>query len=113
MLQVSTTSYYDWCNRPKAAREKENEFLTKLIKGVFESQRNGCGTRVIKKALSRQSYKVSRRRIGRLMKQAGLVCKTKKKFKVTTNSKHNYPVAPNILNRQFTVAKPNQAWVGR
>ncbi len=41
-----------------------------------------------------------------------MYCKTKKKFKATTNSKHNNPVAPNILNRQFTVAKPNQAWVG-
>lgn len=46
------------------------------------------------------------------MKELGLFCKTTRKFKATTNSKHNYPVAPNRLNRQFTVKKPNQAWVG-
>lgn len=112
MLEVSTTAYYDWCNRPEAARTKENKMLGELISAIFESQRDGCGTRVIKKSLARQGYTVSRRRISRLMKQAGLHCKTKKKFKATTNSKHNNPVAPNILNRQFTVAKPNHAWVG-
>jgi len=112
MLQVSTTAYYDWCKRPKSAREKENGALTELVNDVFKSQRNGCGSRSIKKALSRLDYQVSRRRIGRLMRKAGLFGKTKKKFKATTNSKHNYPVAPNLLDRQFTVAKPNRVWVG-
>ena len=55
---------------------------------------------------------VSRRRIGRLMKQTGLVCKTKKKFKVTTDSKHNKPIAPNLLKRVFTVSKPDRYYVG-
>lgn len=112
MLQVSTAAYYDWCKRSKSEREIENEKLTELIKVIFEGQRDGCGSRVIKKALFRQGHKVSRRRIGRLMKKAGLRCKTRKKFKATTNSKHNNPVAPNILDRQFVQAKPNQAWVG-
>ena len=89
-----------------------DDFLAELIKSIFNNQRKGCGTRVIKKALLRQGYQISRRRIGRLMKKRGLFCKTTKKFKATTNSKHNYPVAPNRLNRQFTVKKPNQAWVG-
>lgn len=112
MLEVSRTAYYDWCKRPKSTREQENDVLTELVKDVFKSQQNGCGTRTIKKALSRLSYRVSRRRIGRLMKQNGLFCKTKRKFKATTNSKHNYPVAPNLLNREFTVTKPNRVWVG-
>ncbi len=54
----------------------------------------------------------SRRRIGRLMNQAGLWCKTKKKFKVTTDSKHNKAIAPNLLNRQFTVTQPDRYYVG-
>jgi len=112
MLQVSTTAYYDWCKNPKTPRALENDVLTALIKTIFEGQRYGCGTRVIKKALYRQGHQVSRRRIGRLMKQAELRCKTRKKFKATTNSKHNHPVAPNILDRQFTQTKPNHAWVG-
>lgn len=112
MLEVSTTAYYDWCKRPQSARSKTNEMLRNLIKEIFKDQREGCGTRVIKKVLSRQGYRISRRRIGLLMKQAGLFCKTKRKFKATTNSRHNNPVAQNILKREFTVEKPNQVWVG-
>jgi len=55
---------------------------------------------------------VSRRRIGRLMGAAGLACKTKRKFKATTNSNHKLPIAPNHLDRQFTVQQPNQTYVG-
>jgi transposase InsO family protein len=55
---------------------------------------------------------VSRRRIGRLMVQAGLWCKTKKRFKVTTDSKHNKPIAPNLLKRQFTVSEADRYYVG-
>ncbi len=55
---------------------------------------------------------VSRRRIGRLMNQAGLACKTKKKFKATTDSKHNKPIAPNLLDRQFNVSQPDRYYVG-
>lgn len=112
ILGVSKTGYYAWCSRSKTKREKENELLSELIKEIFRQQRNGCGTRTIKKALSRKDYQVSRRRIGRLMRSEKLFCKTKKKFKATTNSKHDKPVAPNKLNRIFTATKPNQKWVG-
>lgn len=112
MLKVSTTAFYDWCKRPKSSLEKENETLTESIKVIFEGQQNGCGTRTIKKALSREGERVSRRRIGRLMSEAELFCKTKKKFKATTDSKHDKPIAPNRLNREFTAEKPNQKWVG-
>lgn len=112
MLEVSKTAYYEWCGRPKTSQEKADELLTELIKEIFGQQRNGCGTRTIKKALLRQGYRVSRRRIGRLMRAEGLFCKTRKKFKATTNSKHDNPVAPNRLNREFTVDTPNQKWVG-
>ena len=112
MLGVSPSGYYDWLNRPPSAKQLSDEQLISLITEIFNSQRDGCGTRAIKKALSRQGYLISRRRIGRLMKQAGLRCKTIKKFKATTDSKHNYPVAPNLLDRVFTVSKPNRVWVG-
>ena len=112
MLGVSPSGYYDWQKRSPSPRQLEDEQLIPLITEIFRSQRDGCGTRAIKKALERHGYRVSRRRIGRLMKQTGLRCKTRKKFKATTNSKHNYPVAPNLLNRAFNVNKPNQAWVG-
>lgn len=70
------------------------------------------GTRRIAKILAKNEIAISRKRIGRLMTAAGLVCKTKCRFKVTTDSKHNYPVAPNLLERQFTVFNPDKYWVG-
>ena len=112
ILEVSKTAYYDWLDRPPSALEIENEHLTLLITDIFEGQRRGCGTRTIKKALSRKNYHTSRRRIGKLMKKENLVCKTKKKFKATTNSKHDNPIAPNLLDRQFPVYKPTEVWVG-
>lgn len=112
MLDVSTTSYYEWCKRLPTITEIENDTLTESITEIFLEQRSGCGTRTIKKALHQQGSHVSRRRIGRLMSEAELSCKTKRKFKATTNSKHNKPVAKNVLNRNFTAERPNQKWVG-
>ena len=112
ILNVSKTGYYAWCSRSETEREKESKLLSELIKEIFGEQRNGSGTRTIKKALGRKNHQVSRRRIGRLMRAQELFCKTKKKFKATTNSKHDKPIAPNRLNREFTATKPNQKWVG-
>jgi putative transposase len=95
----------------KNTAREATELLTALIKDIFGEQRNNCGTGTIKKALSRQNYRVSRRRNGKLMKEEGLFCKTNKKFKATTNSKHDNPVALNRLDREFTVDKPSQKWV--
>jgi putative transposase len=70
------------------------------------------GTRRLQKSLLSRDWAASRRRIGRLMWEADLVCKTKRKFKATTISKHDQPIAPNHLDRQFTVNQPNQAYAG-
>ena len=111
-MNVSRSSYYGWLNSPKTEREKENNILIEMIKTLFQKGRRSYGTRRIKRKLAEQGKRVSRRRIGRLMQQAGLVCKTKKKFKVTTDSKHNKPIAPNLLKREFTVSKPDRYYVG-
>ena len=111
-MKVSRSSYYEWLNSPTTEREKENELLTEMITILFQKGRGSYGTRRIKRKLAEQGKSVSRRRIGRLLNQAGLVCKTKKKFKVTTDSKHNKPIAPNLLKREFTVPKPDRYYVG-
>jgi transposase InsO family protein len=67
------------------------------------------GTRRLKKVLEKQGYTASRLRIGRIMQESQLRCKTKRRFKATTNSKHTLPIAPNQLDRQFNVNKPDQA----
>lgn len=112
ILGVSTSAYYDWCKLTPTARTVSDLSLTDKVNSIFTGLRESCGTRPIKKVLSRAGQQVSRRRIGRLMEESGLRCKTRKKFKATTNSKHSHPVAENILNREFSVTQPNKVWVG-
>jgi len=111
-MKVTRSRYYHWLTSPKTEREKENEKLTETLKVLFEKGRASYGTRRLKNRFAEQGITVSRRRIGRLMVQAGLWCKTKKKFKVTTDSKHNKPIAPNLLARQFTVPQADRYYVG-
>jgi transposase InsO family protein len=111
-MQVSRSAYYDWQRRSATAREQGDTELTGIIQEEFTKSRATYGTRRIQQTLVNRNLPVSRRRIGRLMREAGLACKTKRRFKATTDSKHNRPVAANHLNRQFTVPKPNQVYAG-
>jgi len=86
--------------------------MIEVTKALFQKSRKNYGTRRLKKALIGLDRHVSRRRIDRLMGGAGLACKTKRKFKATTNSKHNLPIAQNYLDQQFTVPQPNHAYIG-
>ena len=111
-MKVSRSGYYDWLNRPISNRDQENMRLTKMIEQIFIEGRGCYGIRRISKKLQNDGIFISNRRISRLMLNADLSCKTKNKFKVTTDSKHNKPVSPNLLNRQFNVTQPDTYWVG-
>lgn len=112
ILKVSRSRYYDWLKQPPSARTRENNALAEKIKMIFIQHKCRYGSRRIRKALLNIGYQVSRRRVCKLMKAENLYCKTTRKFKITTDSKHNLPVAPNILNRHFSPSQPNQAYVG-
>ena len=107
-----SASYYEWRNAPLSKRFKENKAISEKIRLTFNASRKTYGTRRIKKVLAKEGWVVSRCRIGRLMSTLGLICKTKRKFKITTDSKHSLPVVDNLLNRQFATDKPNQCYVG-
>jgi putative transposase len=111
-MKVSRSAYYSWLHRTPTSREQEDTELTDIIQEEFTRSRATYGTRRIKQTLINRDLSVSRRRIGRLMTKANLSCKTKRKFKATTDSKHNLLVADNHLDRQFTVFKPNQIYAG-
>ena len=111
-MSVSRSAYYAWLERRQTTLEKEDIELIEIIKVLFKKGRENYGTRRLKKALAGKGWHVSRRRIGRLMRIAGIACKTKRKFKVTTDSKHSLPIAPNRLDRQFSATQPNQTYVG-
>lgn len=108
----SKSAYYGWLQRKPTLREQSDDKLIPIIQSIFAKSRATYGTRRIRQTLQRKDLPVGRRRIGRLMHAAGLACKTKRKFKATTDSKHNLPVADNLLDRQFSVQQPNQAYVG-
>ncbi|MCD4687707.1 MAG: IS3 family transposase [Desulfuromonadaceae bacterium] len=112
VLQVSRSGYYDYLCRPPSDHRNEDDKLRLQINAAFEKGRKNYGTRRIKCALAKEEITVSRRRIGRLMREEGLLVQTKRKFKVTTDSNHDKPIAPNLLDREFTVATQDTVYVG-
>jgi len=112
LFGVGRTSYYDWLKAEPSKHTLENKMLTARIKELFMESRCTYGSRRIRRALMAMGITISRRRVGKLMKQSQLYCKTKRKFKVTTDSNHKLPIAVNVLQRDFVAIKPNQKYVG-
>lgn len=112
VLQVSRSGYYESLRRPPSCHSRDDEELRPQIKAAFEKGRKNYGTRRIKVELEKQEATASRRRIARLMREEELRVKTKRKFKVTTDSKHDKPIAPNLLERDFTADTPDTVYVG-
>ena len=112
LLSVSRSAYYDWLNGPVSPRALEDAKLLKQIRDIFLTSKCCYGARRICAALRNAGHRISRSRVSRLMKLGQLFCKVKRKFRVTTDSKHDLPIAPNLLNRQFSAAQPNQKYVG-
>lgn len=111
-MQVSRSAHYAWLRRAQTAGERDDAELAGIIVRAFKKSRATYGARRIKKALSGQDRRASRRRIGRLMREARLACKTQRKLMATTNSGRHLPIAENHLDRQFTVAGPDQVYAG-
>lgn len=111
MLSVSASGYYDWQNRPLSMRAQKNIELTEKIKVIFYEERLRVGAKRIAKRLKAEGKAVSRHRIALIMRLNGWRAKAAKKFKATTNSNHKLPVAPNLLQQNFTASKPNEKWV--
>jgi putative transposase len=112
MMEVSCSAFYDWLKRPESARSLEDRRLSEKVKKSHEKSRETYGARRIVKDLVEDDELISRTRVGRLMKQQDLKSKSKRKFKATTNSKHNHPVAPNLLDRKFQVERPDTVYAG-
>ena len=112
LLNVSRSAYYDWLHATPSKTATEDIMLMDKINVIFNEGRGSYGTRRIKQSLKNKGFRVSRRRIGRLLKKLKLCCKTKRKFKATTDSKHSLQVAPNLLNRQFAPSQPNRFYAG-
>lgn len=112
VLGVSRAGFYMWRDRPPSARAVADERLKAKIRDAHETSRGTYGSPRIHDALKEEEPGVGRRRISRLMAEEGLCGKPRKRFVVTTDSAHDYEVAPNLLGRHFDVAEPNTVWAG-
>lgn len=111
VLGVSRSGFYLWLKRKKRPINPEEFCLNVIAKEIFEKSGKTYGSRRMAEALSSPGKDFSRHRARTLMKKLQLKVITSKKYKVTTDSKHSYPVAPNLLNRKFDVSQPNKVWV--
>jgi len=111
-LEVSRAGYYAWCRRPESQHAREDRRLAVVIREVHERSRRTYGSPRVHAELAARDEHVGRRRIIRLMQQEGLEARVRRRYRSTTMSEHDQPVAPNLLERRFEAALPNQRWVG-
>jgi putative transposase len=111
LLGVSSSGYYGWLTRPTSSRSKSNEQLVNKIRDIYEDEKHRVGSVRVTKRLRNEGELVGKNRVARLMRQNGLRAKAAKKFKATTNSNHNLPVAENLLGQNFTALYENEKWV--
>ncbi len=110
-MNVSRSGYDKWKDRPESERESQHKEWTEQVKKVFEESRQLYGSPKVTQKLYQQGVNVSERTVTRIMHEQRWRSRTVKKYKATTNSKHNLPVHENVLNQEFTACKPNEKWV--
>ncbi len=111
MMSVSASGYYAWVDRPLSQRAQEELRLEVQIKAAHRRTRQTYGSERLQYDLAEHGILVGICRIKRIRRRLGIRCKQKRKFKVTTDSRHKLPVAENILGQQFKVYQPNKVWV--
>lgn len=112
VLRASRSGYNEWRKGGVTQRQVRQQELLEKVKKIHEDSRGNYGSPRVLRELRKDGVVVNHKTVEELMKKNGIQAKRKKKFKATTNSNHNLPVAENLLNREFSASKPNQAWVG-
>ena len=111
VMKINIGCYSRWKNYPTSRRDLESIHLKSAINRVFVISEKTYGRPRIHQELKSEGFVVSRKRMAKLMKEEGLQSKIRKQWKVTTNSSHHYPIAPNLLAQNFTVSRPDKVWV--
>ena len=111
-LDVTRSGFYAWRARPESTHTRDDRRLKVLVRASFEESKQRYGSPRIHEDLLEQHEHVSRKRVVRLMQEDGLKARLRKRYKCTTMSDHDQPVAANLLARQFAADAPNQRWVG-
>ena len=111
VLGVSRSGYYAWASRPESARAVEDRAIAAEIRTAHEASRGRYGSPRVHAALRAHGRRVGRKRVARLMRGMGLSAGRKRRFRRTTDSTHTFPVAPNLLGRDFTASAPDRVWL--
>jgi len=110
-LQVRTSGFYAWRRRPLSPRAVTNGAALVHIRAIHRRHRKNYGSPRVRRELAAEGLELGRHRVARLMREDGLRARATRRFQVTTNSRHGFPVAKNVLARRFEWDRPNQAWV--
>jgi putative transposase len=110
VLGVSPSGYFAWRSRPAGCRQREDLVLLAHIRSAFARSNGTYGSPRVTRELQDEGLEVGRRRTTRLMRENGLKARQKRRFKRTTDSHHAFPVAPNLLEQDFSAERPNQKW---
>lgn len=111
VLGVSTSAFYDWKSEPVTKREQRDAILRSRLRIVFNASRQTYGSPRVHVELRSGGTTVSQRKVAELMRKEGLVARRKKRFRSTTDSKHNDPIAPNLVARNFVTNEKDTIWV--
>jgi len=111
IMGVSASGYYAWAERPLSKRDREEMRLEVEIRAAHKRTRQTYGAERLQHDLAEHGVRVGVCRIKRIRRKLGLRCKQTRKFKATTDSRHDLPIAPNALGQQFKVYAPNRVWV--
>lgn len=111
VLEVSRSGYYEWIDRPESERDRINETLLQEIRYLHKQSKYTYGSPRITDALQERGFVCSRPRVARLMQKNGIQARARKKYKITTNSTHTYPIAPNLLKQDFFTTVAHRIWM--
>jgi transposase InsO family protein len=110
VMKVSRSGFYHYCDRLKKSDNPGDILLKNRIRAIFKEHRGQYGSRRIQRQLKHEGHQIGRYKVRRLMRELGLKAKAPKRYKATTDSRHAFPAAPNLLDRQFEVDSPNKVW---
>jgi putative transposase len=110
VLDVSQSGYFAWRSRPAGPRQREDLVLVAHLRSAFTRSKGTYGSPRMTRELQDAGLPVGRRRTARLMRENGLKARQKRPFKRTTDSHHAFPIAPNLIEQNFSAERPNQKW---
>jgi putative transposase len=111
VLKVSRAGFYAWRWRPAAPRTRQDQALAAVVASIYRENRGCYGSPRVHVELHARGYCIGRKRVARLMREQGFSARHKRRYRRTTDSRHNFPIAANLLARRFAVMRPNAAWV--